>query len=117
LYCFLSCFEIRGRDSLSPHRLLFVLAATFLLSPHAYSYDLCVLLLPVLWIGAMQPRLGLIYYTAFAISIAASTAILNAFSLPVLPILLVGVLCEMRLRVRVAQRDREGFFSPSESLA
>lgn len=117
LYCLLSCFEIRGRDSLSPDRLLFVIAATFLVSPHAYSYDLCVLLLPVLWIGAMQPRLGLIYYTVFAISIAASTAILDAFSLPVLPILLVGVLCEMRLRLRVARRDREGFFRSSEAFA
>ncbi len=103
IYCLICCFEKRNADILSPEKLLLVLCVTFLLSPHAYSYDLCLFLLPIVSIFAQQPRLGFIYFTLLTITIATATAFLNLFSLPVLPILLLAIVSELRLRTLYSQ--------------
>lgn len=101
IYCLIACFERRSFDVLSPEKLLLVLCATFLLSPHTFYYDLSMLLLPVLWIYAQQPRAGFAYYAVLTFAVAATDAIQNTFGLPILPILLVGIVCELRLRSRI----------------
>jgi hypothetical protein len=105
IYCLIGCFERRNCDVLSPETLLLILCATFLLSPHAYSYDMCVFLLPVFWICAQQPRVGFVYYMLLTMAVAAAAMILSILSLPVLPILLVGIVCELRLRKLSSQCD------------
>jgi hypothetical protein len=101
LYCLFACFERRNSDVLSPENLLMTLAATFLLSPHAYSYDLCLFLLPIFWIYSQQPRAGFTYYALLIFAIAASGSILTSFDLPILPILLMAIVVESRLRYRL----------------
>ncbi|MFM7740038.1 MAG: hypothetical protein ACKO9H_11600 [Planctomycetota bacterium] len=76
------------------------LATTFLLSPHAYSYDLCLFLFPIFWIYSQQPRVGFTYYALLIFAIAASGSILTSFGLPILPILLMAIVFESRLRYR-----------------
>jgi hypothetical protein len=98
IYCLIGCFERRNYDVLSPEKLLLILCVTFLLSPHAYSYDMCVFLLPIFWIFAQQPRVGFVYYMLLTMAVAAAAMVLTILSLPVLPILLVGIVCELRLR-------------------
>ena len=98
IYCLICCFEKRNTDILSPEKLLLVLCVTFLLSPHAYSYDLCLFLLPIVSIFAQQPRVGFVYFALLAIAIATATAFLNLFSLPILPVLLLVIVSELRLK-------------------
>lgn len=109
IYCIFACFERRNSDVLSPENLLMTLATTFLLSPHAYSYDLCLFLLPVFWISSQQPRVGFAYYILFTFAIAISSGFLEAFGLPILPILLMAIVFESRLRNRITQPRRDEF--------
>ena len=101
IYCLLACFERRDSNVLSPENLLLTLASTFLLSPHAYSYDLCLFLLPVFGIYSQQPRAGFTYYVLLVFAVAASGSILTNFGLPILPILLMAIVFESRLRTRL----------------
>ena len=101
IYCLLSCFERRDSNPLSPETLMVTLATTFLLSPHAYSYDLCLFLFPIFWIYSQQPRVGFTYYALLIFAIAASGSILTSFGLPILPILLMAIVFEARLRYRL----------------
>lgn len=103
IYCLIGCFERRNTDVLSPDKLLLVLCATFLLSPHAYSYDMCLFLLPVFSLCALHPRMGFSYYTLLTMTVAVSAVVLNTLNLPILPIVLIGIVCEMRLRTRCPQ--------------
>jgi hypothetical protein len=107
IYCLIGCFERRNYDVLSPEKLLLILCVTFLLSPHAYSYDMCVFLLPIFWIFAQQPRVGFVYYMLLTMAVAAAAMVLSILSLPVLPILLVGIVCELRLRKPSSQCGSE----------
>ena len=47
-----------------------LLATTLLISPHTYHYDLCVLLLPILWLVATSPKCGIAYYGMLAVVLA-----------------------------------------------
>lgn len=117
IYSMMCCFQ-RGRaDVLSPEKLLLVLCGTFLLSPHAYSYDMCLFLLPVFWISAQQPRVGFVYYTLLTLTIAAASMTLSILHLPILPILLVGLVCELRLRTRFGKRKMDYFQESGPSIA
>ena len=103
IYCLICCFERRKTNILSPEKLLLMLCATFLLSPHAYSYDLCLFLLPVFLTWAQQPRMGFAYYALLTMTVAVSAVVLNTLHLPILPIILIGIICEMRLRTRSSE--------------
>lgn len=117
IYCLLGCFERRNFDVYSPEKLLQVLCVTFLLSPHAYSYDMCLLLLPIYWIYAQQPRVGFVYYMLLTMAVAAAAMVLQVFSLPILPVLLIGIVCELRLRKHSPPIDARGSESSSKAFA
>lgn len=100
LYALLCCFESKKYSAHSPELLLIGLSTTFLLSPHAYSYDLVVFLLPILWIGVQQPVRGLAYFAILAIGNAVALDVYEHLHFPVMPVLLVAILCELRLHGR-----------------
>lgn len=113
LYCLLACFERRDSNVLSPENLLMILAATFLLSPHAYSYDLCLFLLPVFWIYSQRPRAGLTYYALLVFAVAMSGNVLESLGLPILPILLMAIVFESRLGTRISNQTPRTHGGPS----
>jgi hypothetical protein len=95
LYC---VFEDRHYAVDSPEKALMLLGSTILISPHTYHYDLCVLLLPILWLAATSTQRGIAYFAILAIGVAVAGQIQDTFDVPILPILLVGIVCELRLR-------------------
>jgi hypothetical protein len=111
LYCLFACFERRNSDVLSPENLLMTLAATFLLSPHAYSYDLCLFLLPVFWIYSQRPRAGFTYYALLVFAVATSGKVLESLGLPILPILLMAFVFESRLGTRISSQTSHSLAS------
>lgn len=86
-YVVLGLFR-RGGASLDPRTLFLTLAATMLLSPHAYHYDLCILLLPVGWMVGLRPRFAIATYTALAFGLASSSMFYAVVPIPLLVILL-----------------------------
>jgi len=95
LYC---VFEDRKHAIASPEKAMLVLGTTILLSPHTYHYDLCILLLPILWLAVTAPREGIAYYAMLAVGISVASEAQEVMHLPIVPILLVGMVCELRLR-------------------
>ena len=95
LYC---VFEDRQYAVDSPEKAFMVFASTILISPHTYHYDLCVLLLPILWLAVSATQHGIVCYGLLAIGITVASFIQDYFHIPILPILLVGMVCELRLR-------------------
>jgi hypothetical protein len=92
----------------SPEKALLVFTATLLASPHTYHYDLCLLLLPILWIAVTNTRHGVAYYAVLAIGVSVSHDILDWGQIPILPILLIAIVCELRLRKAIAStKDAE----------
>ena len=75
-----------------------LLATTLLISPHTYHYDLCVLLLPILWLVATAPKCGIAYYGMLAVGLAVAPPMQEYLQIPIVPILLIGIVCELRLR-------------------
>jgi hypothetical protein len=111
LYC---VFEDRHYAIDSPEKALMVLGATLLLSPHTYHYDLCVLLLPILWLVGTSLQRGLASYGLLAMGVTTASGVQDLLHVPVLPILLIGIVCELRLqRVKMAEQERfkVGWFS------
>ena len=95
LYCVL---EDRHYAVDSPEKAFMLLGSTILISPHTYHYDLCVLLLPILWLAATSTQRGIAYFAILAIGVAVAGNIEDYLHVPTLPILLVGIVCELRLR-------------------
>ncbi len=114
IYTLFCVFEKDGKSPLS-ETIFSTLTATFLLSPHAYHYDLVIMLAPIAWIGTIAPRRAIVYYTILAISIASTEFFLKLTGFSILPIVLVAFLCEGRLRnlfpMPTAERE-----SPSHRL-
>lgn len=94
LYC---VFEDRHYAVDSPEKALMLLGSTILISPHTYHYDLCVLLLPILWLVSTRTQRGIAYYCLLAIGVAIASNAQESFGIPILPIFLVGMICELRL--------------------
>ena len=82
----------------NPSTLWNLIVVTFLLSPHAYYYDLVVLLLPLLWYAAIDPKRSIIYYLSIVASVILSPFVLDTIGIPFIPIVLIGILIEQRLR-------------------
>ena len=95
LYC---VFEDRTFSIDSPETVLKVLGATLLISPHTYHYDLCVLLLPILWLATNSTRQGIVYYAILSLGVTIAGDLQELLHIPVIPILLIGIICELRLR-------------------
>jgi hypothetical protein len=95
LYC---VFEDKSYTVESPEKALMLLATTLLISPHTYHYDLCVLLLPILWLVATTPKYGFAYYGMLAVGLAVAPQMQEYLQIPIVPILLIGMVCELRLR-------------------
>ncbi len=89
----------------SPENTLRVFAATLLLSPHAYHYDLAILMLPILWLAIRAPRRALIYFTVLSVGITTAGPLQAWSHIPVIPVLLVGFVCELRLRHAATGQD------------
>jgi len=97
LYVLLCVFQHR-LNPLSPEFFLVGITGTMLLSPHAYHYDLCLLMLPVLWFFADRPQTSVAYYALLSVAIAVSTNVVDFLGIPIVAILLIGILSEIRLR-------------------
>ena len=95
LYC---VFEDRHYAVESPEKALMLLGSTILISPHTYHYDLCVLLLPILWLAVTDTKRGIATYALVAIGVTVASDTQVYFHIPIVPILLVGMVCELRLR-------------------
>ena len=55
-------------------------------------------LLPIFWVAYQHPRLALIYYAALVVAVTVSQQVQTLFHIPVIPLLLIGIVCELRLR-------------------
>ena len=95
LYC---VFEDRRHVVESPEKALMLLGSTILISPHTYHYDLCVLLLPILWLAVTNTMRGIAYFALLAIGVTLASDAQDYFHIPIVPVLLVGLVCELRLR-------------------
>lgn len=121
IYILYSVVADYSHSLVSPEKAMMIFAATLLVSPHCYSYDLCVLLLPILWCMGIQSRTGVAYYALIAVATVLASDLLVYLQLPIIPIVLVAIVCELRLRKRLTERnrcaDREGstFCIPSPS--
>ena len=82
----------------SPEKALMLLGSTILISPHTYHYDLCVLLLPILWLIVTDTKRGIACFALLAIGVTVASDVQDYFHIPIVPILLVGMVCEFRLR-------------------
>jgi hypothetical protein len=80
-----------------PGVLFRILIATFLLSPHAYYYDLAVLLIPIMAWFVVQPIRGVAYLTVVTAAILAASDCLSLVKVPIIPIVFVGLLTEQWL--------------------
>ncbi len=98
IYLLFCVMEDRRITVSSPEKALMLLATTLLLSPHTYQYDLCVLMLPVLCLCATDSLAGVSTYALLAMGVTLAGEVQNRMNIPVLPILLVGIVCELRLR-------------------
>ncbi len=63
----------KGMDVDHPEDLWNILIVTFLLSPHAYYYDLIVLLIPLLWYAKLEPRRAIVSFLLLAVAILGSS--------------------------------------------
>jgi hypothetical protein len=97
LYGLLVVTQPRRLDIDDPNTLWSLLVVTFLLSPHTYYYDLVLLLIPLLWLAAIEPRRSIAYYFLLVAAIVLSPLVLETVGLPLIPIVLVGTLFEQRM--------------------
>jgi hypothetical protein len=81
-----------------PDDLFKLLLATFLLSPHAYYYDMMILMVPIFWYLISEPQRGVAYFLVACASVLAAGDFLEIFGLPLIPIVMVGLLTELILR-------------------
>jgi hypothetical protein len=84
-------------DWKSPRKWMIIAASTVLLSPHFYHYDLCVLLIPILWLIATEPERGFAYFAMLSVGVVLAGDAVTYLRLPILPLMLVGIVCELRL--------------------
>jgi hypothetical protein len=106
LYLLYSAIEDKTYRMDSPEKWMMVFATTLAISPHTYHYDMCILLLPILWLMAKDLRQGAAYFAMLAVGITVGPDILFYFNIPILPILLVGIVCELRLRSLVPSEGK-----------
>ncbi|MFN7627008.1 MAG: hypothetical protein ACK5PZ_09275, partial [Pirellula sp.] len=97
VYVGLCVFQHRMNPT-SPEFFLVGIAGTALLSPHTYHYDLCLLMLPVLWVFADRPQTSIAYYALLSVAIAVAPNVVDVLGVPVVTVLLIGILSEIRLR-------------------
>lgn len=101
LYALLAVIESR-RDWNDPKRWMMLLTATILLGPHFYHYDLCILLLPIVWMLRMDWPRGVCYFVILSLAMSLAPDVHSLLQIPLLPVVLLGILCELRLSDRSA---------------
>jgi hypothetical protein len=84
-----------------------ILGSTLLVSPHTYHYDLCILLLPILCLATTAGQRAFVYYGLLSLGVAVAGELQEFFHIPILPILLIGMICELRLH---------GVFLPNSNI-
>ncbi len=97
----------RSFDADLPDGLWNLMVVTLLLSPHAYYYDLVILLVPLLWYAATEPKRSWIYYCLIASSVVIAPITLKFIGIPLIPIVLMATLFEQRLRKATPLVGRE----------
>lgn len=105
LYGGLLVIAPRELDFDRPDTLWNLLVVTFLLSPHAYYYDLVILLIPLLWYAAVEPKRCVTYYLLVSASVVIAPLILETIGIPLIPIVLTATMIEQRLRISGANRN------------
>ncbi len=101
LYTLLAVFEDRSGWK-EPKRWMTLLLATVLLSPHFYHYDLCILLLPIVWLLATDLPRGISYFIILSLAQVLAPDVYGLWQIPVMPIVLLGMLCELRLSQKLS---------------
>lgn len=101
LYTLLATVESR-HDWNAPKRWMVLLTATILLSPHFYHYDLCILLLPIVWMLRTDWKRGVCYFVSLSLALTLAPEFHAMLQIPLLPVVLLGILCELRLSDRFA---------------
>lgn len=84
-------------DWKNPQKWMIAISSTVLLSPHYYHYDLCILLIPTLWLIVTEPRRGFAYFAILSLGVVLAGDANVYFRIPLLPLMLVGIVCELRL--------------------
>jgi hypothetical protein len=97
LYVVLCVFQ-PPQQEVSLMGLLSVCLGTFLLAPHAYQYDLTLLLLPILGLSLQSVRPSWSRYAVLAICITLAATLWDAYHIPILPVALLGMLSVHRCR-------------------
>ena len=115
------CLMTDRREWKDPIKWMLVLTSTALMSPHFYNYDLCILLLPIAWLLVAEPRRGFAYFACLAVGMVLAEDVQTYLQIPIVPILLIGIVCEIRLhgiclRNRSAGRPWRSPFSGSLSV-
>ncbi len=95
LYC---VFEDRHYAICSPEMAMMLFGSTLLISPHTYQYDLCILLLPILCLSATATKQGIAYFGLLTVGVTVASEVQSLLHLPVVTILLIAIICELRLR-------------------
>ena len=94
IYGLISVTKPKRLEVDNPNTLWRILIVTFLLSPHAYYYDMVVMLVPILWFVTSNPKRGLVYYALLVVSIIAAPTAWSMLGVPLIPIVLLGILVE-----------------------
>ena len=95
LYC---VFEDRHYTISSPEKAFMAIGTTLLISPHTYQYDLCILLLPILYLCVSQPKRGMATFGILVLAVTMAEDVQRSVHLPIVPITLLAMICELRLR-------------------
>ncbi|AMV34114.1 hypothetical protein VN12_18435 [Pirellula sp. SH-Sr6A] len=115
LYALLAAVEDRSRWN-DPKRWMTWMLATILLSPHFYHYDLCILLLPIVWMLATDPRRGICYFVTLSLAFVLAPDVYALWQIPLLPVVLLGMLCELRLSYRLSSSMSSLIIAPRSGL-
>ncbi|XZE43142.1 glycosyltransferase family 87 protein [Pirellulaceae bacterium SH467] len=115
LYALLAAVEVRSSWN-DPKRWMTWMLATILLSPHFYHYDLCILLLPIVWMLATETQRGICYFVTLSLALMLAPEVYALWQIPLLPIVLLGMLCELRLSPRLSSHTSSIFIAPRSVL-
>jgi hypothetical protein len=75
---------------LDPRFIFLTLCSTMLIAPHAYHYDVCIILLPIGWMAAIRTRFAIATYGVLAFGLASVSMLYSLVPIPILPLVLWG---------------------------
>jgi len=73
--------------------------------------------LPILWLVATAPKCGIAYYGMLVVGLAVAPQMQEYLQIPIVPILLIGIVCELRLRGVMPSLNPDRGVDPKTSSA